>query len=101
MAFHEWFDVGGRDQPHLLTQLADRPAPKVGITAGFHLNNAWSQQIDAFVDHYNIHGGHESSANLTPADRDHVRGANVLEMREDIKERTFRKRRLQHQAATA
>ena len=43
----------------------------------------------------------ESLDNLTPADVYHGRGATLLRMREEIKKQTFRKRRLQHQAAAA
>jgi putative transposase len=59
------------------------------------------RQIGAFVDHYNNHRYHESLDNLIPADVYHGRGAKILKMREEIKEQTFRKRRLQHQSATA
>jgi putative transposase len=59
------------------------------------------RQIGAFVDHYNNRRYHESLANLTPADVYHGRGATILRMREEIKNQTIRKRRLQHQTAAA
>jgi len=59
------------------------------------------RQIGTFVDHYNNHRYHESLANLTPADVHHGRGAKILQMREETKKQTIRKRRLQHQAAAA
>ena len=38
---------------------------------------------------------------LTPADIYHGRGAKILKIREEIKKKTLRKRRLQHQSAAA
>ncbi|TMV09192.1 transposase [Ruegeria sediminis] len=57
--------------------------------------------MSTFVDHYNNHRYYESLENLTPADVYHRRGAKILKMREEIKNQTIRKRRLQHQAAAA
>lgn len=59
------------------------------------------RQIGTFVDHYNNHRYHESLANLTSTDVYHDRSAKILKMREKIKTQTIRKRRLQHQTATA
>ena len=59
------------------------------------------RQIGAVVEHYNNHRHHESLNNPTPADVYHGHGATLLKMREEIKKQTFRKRRLQHQAAAA
>jgi putative transposase len=59
------------------------------------------RQIGAFVDHYNNRRCHESLGNLTPADVYYGRGTKTLNMREEIKKLTIKKRRLQHQAAAA
>ncbi len=59
------------------------------------------RQIDAFVDHDNNHRDHESLADPTPADVYQGRGAKILNMREEIRKQTIRKRRLQHRSAAA
>ena len=59
------------------------------------------RQIGAFVKHYNNHRYRESLSNLTPAHVYHGRGAKILRMREDTKNRTIRMRRLQLQTAAA
>lgn len=71
------------------------------LLENYFLPGDLERQIDAFVDHYNNHRYHESLNNLTPADVYHGRGAKILKMREEIKEQTFRKRRLQHQSTAA
>ena len=71
------------------------------LLENYFLPGDLERQIGAFVDHYNNHRYHESLANLTPADVYLGRGAKILKMREEIKKQTFRKRRLQHQAAAA
>lgn len=71
------------------------------LLENYFLPGDLERQISAFVDHYNYHRYHESLDNLTPADVYHGRGANILKVREEIKEQTIRKRRLQHKAAAA
>jgi hypothetical protein len=39
LALDEGLDVGGRDEPHLMTQLADLAAPEMRASAGFHRDN--------------------------------------------------------------
>ena len=71
------------------------------LLENYFLPGDLERQIAAFVDHYNNHRYHESLSNLTPADVYHGRGAQILKMREEIKQQTIRKRRLQHQSAAA
>jgi hypothetical protein len=40
LAFHERFDVGGRDQPNLVAKVADSPSPMVRAPAGLHGDHA-------------------------------------------------------------
>ncbi len=40
LAFHEGFHVGGRDEPHLMSKIANFPAPEMGTTTGFHRKDA-------------------------------------------------------------
>lgn len=51
------------------------------------------QEIERFVEHYNNHRVHESLDNLTPADVYNGRGAEILTMRQIVKEQTLRRRR--------
>jgi len=37
---HERLDVGRRDEPHLMSQLANLAAPEVGTSASFNRDNA-------------------------------------------------------------
>jgi len=67
----------------------------------YYLPGDLERQIEAFVENYNNHRYHESLGNLTPADVYHGRGAQILSMREEIKKKTIRKRRLQHDSAAA
>jgi transposase InsO family protein len=59
------------------------------------------RQIGAFVEYYNNRRNYESLGNLTPADVHHGRGAQILKARKEIKKKTIRQRRSQHQAAAA
>jgi len=43
LALHERLDVGRRDQPHLMAQLADLAPPEVRTAAGFHRYDTRSQ----------------------------------------------------------
>ena len=71
------------------------------LLENYFLPGDLEHQIAAFVDHYNNRRYHESLGNLTPADVYHGRGAKILKMREEIKQQTIWKRRLQHQSAAA
>ena len=51
-------------------------------------------QIDSFVEHYNNYRYHESLENVTPADVYFGRREEILERREQIKNRTLLKRRM-------
>jgi len=69
------------------------------LLENYFLPGDLERQIAAFVDHYNNRRYHESLGNLTPADVYHGRRAQILKMREEIKQKTIWKRRLQHQSA--
>jgi putative transposase len=71
------------------------------LLENYYMPGDLTQQIEAFVDHYNHHRYHESLQNLTPADVYYGRGAKILKIRENIKKQTIQKRRLQHQQAVA
>jgi putative transposase len=71
------------------------------LLENYYLPGDLEQQIEAFVDYYNNRRYHESLGNLTPADVYHGRGATILSQREEIKNQTIQKRRLQHQTAAA
>ena len=71
------------------------------LLENYFLPGDLERQIGAFVDHYNNRRYHESLGNLTPADVYHGRGARILKQREEIKRKTVRQRRLQHQTAAA
>ena len=71
------------------------------LLENYFLPGDLKRQIAAFVDHYNNRRYHESLGNLTPADVYHGRGAKILKMREEIKQKTIWQRRLQHQSAAA
>jgi transposase InsO family protein len=71
------------------------------LLENYFLPGDLERQIAAFVDHYNNRRYHESLGNLTPADVYHGRAAQILRMREEIKQQTIWKRRLQHQSAAA
>ena len=71
------------------------------LLENYFLPGELENAIAAFVEYYNHHRYHESLNNLTPADVYHGRGARILTMREQIKKRTIRQRRLQHLLAAA
>ncbi len=71
------------------------------LLENYFLPGDLEQQIGAFVDYYNNRRYHESLGNLTRSDVYHDRGAKILEIREEIKQQTNQKRRLQHQYAVA
>lgn len=43
LPLHERLDVGRRDEPHLMAQLADLTAPEMSAAAGFHRHNTGLQ----------------------------------------------------------
>jgi len=71
------------------------------LLENYYLPGDLERQIGAFVDHYNNRRYHESLGNLTPADVYLGRGDQILKLREEIKRKTIRQRRLQHQTADA
>ena len=71
------------------------------LLENYYLPGQLKSAVGAFVDDYNNRRYHESLGNLTPADVYHGRGAQILELREEIKKQTIRNRRLQHQSAAA
>ena len=71
------------------------------LLENYFLPGDLERQIAAFVDHYNNRRYHESLGNLTPSDVYNGRGAQILKTREEIKQQTIAKRRLQHQSAAA
>ncbi|MGA2525809.1 MAG: integrase core domain-containing protein [Smithellaceae bacterium] len=50
-------------------------------------------QIRIFVDYYNNHRYHEALNNVTPADVYYARGLEIIERREQIKQKTMLLRR--------
>lgn len=71
------------------------------LLENYFLPGDLTQQIEAFVDHYNNHRYHESLSNVTPADVYFGREQSILNNRERIKQNTIRQRRLQHRKAAA
>jgi len=71
------------------------------LLENYFLPGDLTQQIEAFIDHYNHQRYHESLKNLTPADVYFGRGQSILNNRERIKRKTIEKRRLQHRKAAA
>jgi transposase InsO family protein len=71
------------------------------LLENYFLPSDLERKIAAFVDHYNNRRYHESLGNLAPVDVYHGRGAQILKRREEIKQQTIWKRRLQHQSAAA
>ena len=65
------------------------------LLENYFLPGDLTQQIEAFIDHYNHHRYHESLKNLTPADVYFGRGQPILNRRERIKQKTIEQRRLQ------
>ena len=60
-----------------------------------------TQQIEAFVDHYNHQRYHESLSNVTPADVYFGRAQSIIKRRERIKRKTIETRRLQYRKTAA
>ena len=71
------------------------------LLENYYLPGDLTQQIDAFVQHYNHHRYHESLQNLTPADVYCGRGQTILKQRERIKRKTIETRRLLHRKTAA
>src|SRR5690606_41889921 len=71
------------------------------LLENYYLPGDLERQIGTFVDHYNNCRCHESLGNLTPADVYLGRGDQILKLREEIKRKTIRQRRLQHQTVAA
>ena len=71
------------------------------LLENYYLPDDLTQQIDAFVDHYNHQRYHESLQNLTPADVYFGRGQAILKQRERIKKKTIQTRRLLHSKSAA
>ncbi|EPX78277.1 Mobile element protein [Litoreibacter arenae DSM 19593] len=71
------------------------------LLENYYLPGDLTQQIDAFVDHYNHQRYHESLQNLTPADVYFGRGQAILKQRERIKQKTIATRRLLHNKTAA
>ena len=59
----------------------------------YYLPGDLERQIESFVAHYNNERVHESLDNLTPSDVYNGRGAEILTMRQLVKEQTLRRRR--------
>ena len=71
------------------------------LLENYYLPGDLRQQIDAFVEHYNLRRYHESLQNLTPADVYFGRGQTILQQRERIKRKTIETRRLLHRKSAA
>ena len=71
------------------------------LLENYYLPGDLTQQIDAFVEHYNHQRYHESLQNLTPADVYFGRGQAILKQRERIKQKTIETRRLLHRKTAA
>ena len=67
------------------------------LLENYYLPGDLELQIGNFVDHYNNHRYHESSGNVTPADAYFGRHTAIIERSKNIKEITFKNRRLNHQ----
>ena len=71
------------------------------LLENYFLPGDLTQQIEAFVDHYNNHRYHESLKNVTPADVYFGRAQSILNNRERIKQSTIKQRRLQYHKTAA
>jgi putative transposase len=71
------------------------------LLENYYLPGHLEHAIERFVDHYNHHRYHESLDNLTPADVYFGRGQRIIQIRQEIKQRTIEKRRKQHFKAEA
>jgi len=71
------------------------------LLENYFLPEDLTQQVEAFIEHYNHQRLHESLNNLTPADVYFGRGREILNRRERIKQNTIEHRRLQYRNAAA
>lgn len=71
------------------------------LLENYFLPGDLTQQIKAFVDHYNNHRYHESLSNVAPADVYFGRAQSILNNRERVKQSTIKQRRLQYRKAAA
>jgi putative transposase len=71
------------------------------LLENYYLPGDLEAQIGAFIKHYNNRRYHESLGNLTPADVYLGRAASIIKRRENIKKRTFERRRLAHRRQAA
>jgi putative transposase len=66
------------------------------LLENYYLPGHLEHAVERFVDHYNHHRYHEALDNLTPADVYFGRGQRIIQMRQEIKQRTIEQRRKQH-----
>ena len=71
------------------------------LLENYYLPGHLEHAVERFVDHYNHHRYHEALDNLTPADVYFGRGQRIIQMRQEIKQRTIEQRRKQHFKAAA
>ncbi len=71
------------------------------LLENYYLPGHLEHAVERFVDHYNHHRYHEALDNLTPADVYFGRGQRIIQMRQEIKQRTIEQRRKQHFKALA
>ena len=71
------------------------------LLENYYLPGHLEQAVERFVDHYNHRRYHEALDNLTPADVYFGRGQRIIQMRQEIKQRTIEQRRKQHFKAVA
>jgi len=66
------------------------------LLENYYLPSHLEHAVERFVDHYNHRRYHEALDNLTPADVYFGRGQRIIQMRQEIKQRTIEQRRKQH-----
>ena len=71
------------------------------LLENYYLPGHLEHAIESFVDHYNNCRYHEALDNLTPADVYFGRRQRIIQMRQEIKQRTIEQRRKQHFKAVA
>jgi len=71
------------------------------LLENYYLPSHLEHAVERFVDHYNHRRYHEALDNLTPADVYFGRGQRIIQMRQEIKQRTIQQRRKQHFKAVA
>jgi transposase InsO family protein len=71
------------------------------LLENYYLPGHLEHAVERFVDHYNHRRYHEALDNLTPADVYFGRGQRIIQMRQEIKQRTIEQRRKQHFKALA